>query len=117
MFKTHVANCFEFYYYCRVKEFWNKIWPYLKNKYVITLVAFFVWITFFSQYSLTDRLRLVHNLNQLHLEKEYYKEQIKRDSARLHELTTDKDNLEKFAREQYYMKKANEDIFVVVEAE
>ena len=100
-----------------MKEFWKRIWPYLRNKYIVTLVAFVVWITFFSQYSLTDRVRLVRNLNQLHQEKEYYKQQIKRDSTRLHELTTDRDNLEKFAREQYYMKKANEDIFVVVEPE
>ena len=87
----------------------------MKNKYVITLVGFLVWISFFSQYSLMERVRLSRNYNQLKYEKEYYQEQIKRDSTRLHELTTDDDNLEKFAREQYYMKKPNEDIFVVVE--
>lgn len=87
----------------------------MKNKYVITLVAFLVWISFFSQYNLMERVRLSRNYNQLKYEKEYYQEQIKRDSTRLHELTTDDDNLEKFAREQYYMKKPNEDIFVVVE--
>lgn len=100
-----------------MKNFWKIIWPYMKNKYIITLVGFTVWITFFSQYSLMERARLVRNLNQLEQEKEYYKEQIKRDSARLHELTTDNENLEKFAREQYYMKKKNEDIFIVVETE
>ena len=87
----------------------------MKNKYVITLVAFTVWISFFSQYNLTDRMQLSRNYKDLQREKEYYLDQIQRDSARLHELTTDKDNLEKFAREQYYMKKPNEDIFVVVE--
>ncbi len=87
----------------------------MKNKYVITLVGFLVWISFFSQYSLMERVRLSRNFNQLKYDKEYYREQIKRDSTRLHELTTDDENLEKFAREQYYMKKPNEDIFVVVE--
>jgi cell division protein DivIC len=96
-------------------SFWKIIWPYLKNKYVITLVAFIIWISFFSQYNLTDRVKLTRNFKDLQQEKEYYLDQVRRDSARLHELTTDEDNLEKFAREQYYMKKPKEDIFVVVE--
>jgi cell division protein FtsB len=100
-----------------MKEFWKIAWPYIKNKYVIALVGFAVWITFFSQYSLMERTRLVRNFKQLKQEKEYYLDQIQRDSARLHELTTDNENLEKFAREQYYMKKKNEDIFIVVEEE
>ncbi len=98
-----------------MRSFWKFIWPYLKNKYVITLVAFTVWISFFSQYNLTDRLQLSRNYKDMQREKEYYLNQIQRDSARLHELTTDDGNLEKFAREQYYMKKPKEDIFVVVE--
>lgn len=98
-----------------MKDTWRKIWPYVKNKHVITLVGFTVWITFFSQYNLLERFRLVNNLNQLRQEKLYYLEQIKRDSTRLHELTTDRDNLEKYAREQYYMRKPNEDIFIIVE--
>ena len=98
-----------------MKSFWKFIWPYLKNKYVITLVAFIVWISFFSQYNLTDRMQLSRSYKDMQREKEYYLDQIQRDSARLHELTTDDGNLEKFAREQYYMKKPKEDIFVVVE--
>lgn len=98
-----------------MRSFWKFIWPYLKNKYVITLVAFSVWISFFSQYNLTDRLQLSRTYKDMQREKEYYLDQIQRDSARLHELTTDDGNLEKFAREQYFMKKPKEDIFVVVE--
>ena len=98
-----------------MRSFWKIIWPTLKNKYVITLVVFMVWISFFSQYNLTDRAKLARNYKDLQREKEYYLDQIERDSARLHELTTDNDNLEKFAREQYYMKKTKEDVFVVVE--
>jgi cell division protein DivIC len=98
-----------------MKRFWKIIWPYLKNKLVLTLAGFIIWIGFFSQYSLIDQRKLGKNLNQLKQEKEYYIDQIGRDSTRLHELTTDNENLEKFAREQYYMKKANEDVFVIVD--
>lgn len=98
-----------------MKRFWTTLWPLLRNKYLVTLAGMLIWITFFSQYSLMERARLARELNQLRQEKEYYLDQITRDSTRLYELTTDRDNLEKFAREQYYMKKPNEDIFVVVE--
>ena len=54
-------------------------------------------------------------INQLEDDREYYLEQIQKDSARLSELTTNKENLEKYAREQFLMKKPNEDVFVVIE--
>ena len=98
-----------------MKQFWSTIWPYLKNKYVLTFAGFILWLTFFSQYNLMERTRLVRNLKDLEQEKEYYIEQIKRDSARLQQLTTGTEALEKYAREQYYMKRPNEDIFIVVE--
>ena len=46
-------------------------------------------------------------------DKIYYYEKIKIDSRKLEELRTDRENLEKFAREQYLMKRENEDIFIV----
>ena len=43
------------------------------------------------------------------------KKKIETDIQRTKELETDDDNLEKFAREQYLMKKSDEDVFVIVE--
>jgi cell division protein FtsB len=57
-----------------------------------------------------SELRKIHNLEK---EKEYYLQKIENDRNRLKELQTNSENLEKFAREQYYMKKPNEDIFVI----
>ena len=98
-----------------MKRLWKFIWPLLKNKYVVTLAGFVIWLTFFSQYNLMDRFGMMRNMRQLKQEKVYYIEQIRQDSTRLHQLTSNNANLEKFAREQYYMKKPNEDIFIVVE--
>ena len=98
-----------------IKQFWFSILPLLKNKFTLTLIIFIGWIFFFDQNNLTER---IENLNQLHsLEKDkmYYMEKIKVDSQKLHELKTNARNLEKFAREQYLMKKKNEDIFIVVD--
>ena len=70
---------------------------------------------FFDQNNLVDRMRMSAEIRQMEADREYYIDQIEKDSTRLHELTTDKDNLEKYAREQFLMKKKNEDVFVVIE--
>ncbi len=98
-----------------MKEVFLKIWPVLKNKYVITILVFGIWMLFFDQNNMVDRMRMSAEIRQLEDDREYYIDQIEKDSTRLHELTTDKDNLEKYAREQFLMKKKNEDVFVVIE--
>ena len=98
-----------------MKEFFLKIWPVLKNKYVLTISVFAIWMLFFDQNNAVDRLRMSSEIRQLEDDREYYLEQIEKDSTRLHELTTDKENLEKYAREQFLMKKNNEDVFVIIE--
>jgi cell division protein FtsB len=60
-----------------------------------------------------DRVAVMKKLHQMQESKQYYIEKIKEDKKRLHELQTDRDNLEKFAREQYYMKRDNEDIYII----
>jgi len=72
---------------------------------------------FFDQNNIVDRMKMSAEIRQLDADREYYLEQITKDSIRLHELTTDKDNLEKYAREQFLMKKKNEDVFVVIREE
>lgn len=96
-------------------KIWKKILPYVKNKFIITLVVFFIWILFFDRNNLIDRAKELQHLHQLQKDKKYYIERIDKDSKRLEQLKTNNKNLEKFAREQYLMKKDNEDIFVVVE--
>ncbi|HEY4784776.1 MAG TPA: septum formation initiator family protein [Bacteroidales bacterium] len=98
----------------KLKKFWFWLLPLLKNKFTLTLIVFLGWIVFFDQNNLLERIQNLNQLHQLERDKAYYIEEIKQDSAKLHELKTDKKNLEKFAREQYLMKKKNEDIFVIV---
>jgi cell division protein DivIC len=92
---------------------WKKMLPLLKNKYILTLIIFFVWILFFDQNNLIDRYVSQRHIRQLEHDKQYYRERIRQDSTRMNELRTDNDNLEKFAREQYLMKRENEDIFII----
>jgi cell division protein FtsB len=87
----------------------------VKNKYLITGVIFFIWIALFDSSSCYDRIRLKREYIKLENEKNFYLEKIKRDSISYQELKTNNENLEKFARENYLMKKDNEDIFIIVE--
>ena len=98
-----------------MKRFFLKIWPWLRNKYVLTISVFAIWMLFFDQNNVVDRMKMTSEIRQLEEDREYYLEQIQKDSARLSELTTNKENLEKYAREQFLMKKSDEDVFVVIE--
>jgi len=86
-----------------------------KNKYILTLTVFAIWILLFDSNNLIDRFEQIEKRNQLKQTKEFFLEKIQRDSIQLYELKTNNDNLEKYAREHYLMKRANEDIYVIVD--
>jgi cell division protein FtsB len=56
----------------------------------------------------------MRNLKKLKSEREYYVQRIEEDKRKLYELKTDNRNLEKFAREQYRMKKPDEDLYIIL---
>ena len=87
--------------------------PVFRNKYLLVLTVFSVWLVFFDTNNLVVRRRLLKEARQLRSDCEYYRQRIINDSTRLSELMKDSESLEKFAREQYLMKRDNEDIFVI----
>ncbi len=94
----------------QIKE--NKIFRILSNKYVIVLVLFIVWMGFFDENSFINQRELDDEIDKLENANEYYKEQIETDQNIIDNLN-DPDSLEKYAREEYKMKKDNEDIFII----
>lgn len=69
----------------------------------------------FDQNNLNERRKNNRDYNQLIRERDYFQAKIEENRKRIQELKTNDDNLEKFAREQYLMKKDNEDIFLIVD--
>ena len=98
-----------------MKEKLIRIFKRFRNKYLISTLVFGFWLIFFDQFNLVDRYQSLHVMRQLQRDKAYYEKKIKEDTQQLKELKTNRENLEKFAREQYLMKKDNEDIFVFVD--
>ncbi len=88
-----------------------------RNFYVVTGLAFLIWMLFLDPNDLISRFRLSSRLRALEREKVYYQEKIKEVEKDREELFGDNESLEKFARERYLMKKENEDVFVIVEEE
>ena len=93
----------------------KKILKFFINKYTITLVAFGVWMVFFDSSSVLNRMRYREKLNSLKQEKHFYLEEIKKDSILSQKLLSDTSEIEKFARENYLMKKDQEDVFLVID--
>jgi len=86
----------------------------MRNKYILTIIIFLIWIVLLDSNNLISRRKEMKNLRKLRADKEYYVQRIEEDKRKLHELKTDDRNLEKFAREQYRMKKADEDLYIVL---
>ncbi len=87
---------------------------YINNKYFYTGLVFLIWWIFFDQESLIVQYDLASVKIGLEKQKEYYKNEIKEDEAAINTLQNDTVLLEKYAREKYFMKKDNEDVFVIV---
>ena len=101
----------------RIKNIWNNIPGALKNKYFLTFFVFVVWILLFDPNNLLDRFNGFLKIEELENEKEYYFNKIEEENTQLNEIKTNKESIEKFAREKYLMKKKDEDIFIIVEEE
>jgi len=94
---------------------WKRILPWAKNKFILTAFVFLLWLIIFDRSNWFDLIGEIRSIHSLENEKEYYQKKIELDNKKLKELKTNDENLEKFAREQYLMKKTDEDIFIVEE--
>lgn len=87
---------------------------WLKSKYFLTVIGFGVWMFCFDDRDIiTTHFRHPRELRELMLSKKYYEEQIAGTREELRQLKQDNSTMEKYAREKYYMKRDNEDLFVV----
>jgi cell division protein FtsB len=84
-----------------------------KNKYLLTLAAFALWMIFFDTYDVFYINQQRKELKMLESQKEFLiteNENLQRQSE---ELFSSKKSLEKFARERYFFKKSNENVYIL----
>ena len=101
------------------RYFWNmrmpKIPKYLRSKYSIATFVFVMWMLFFHDIDIPFMIETRSELHQLEEQREWYGEENKKAKEALRDLTTNQETLEKFAREEYFMKRDNEDVYVIRE--
>ena len=94
-------------------SFKDKSWfKFLSNKYVWVLLFFSAWMIFLDNYSYFDHRILDKQINELEANKKYYQDEIKKDQQNIKQLKNP-EQIEKYAREKYYMKKDSEDIYII----
>ena len=86
-----------------------------RYKYIITLLIFGVIIVFLDENSILRRMEVANEARNTRNEIEKYRKDFEESTLRLNELDADSNSIERIAREKYFMKKPNEDIFVFAE--
>lgn len=95
------------------KQFRNhKIVKFVSNRYVLILLVFIVWMFFVDENSYLLHRELDNEINELEDVNEYYRRETKADKKKIKDLQNP-DSLERFAREEYKMKRKDEDIYII----
>ena len=79
---------------------------------MVILSIFIVWMLFFDENSILNHMEFNKEIKKLNNEKKYYNSEIQKDTELIEKLEN-KEELEKFAREEYNMKKENEEIYLI----
>lgn len=90
---------------------------WVKNIYFGISIFFIVWMIFFDRNNVFNTYQTSKKLGDLQEQKEYFNTEIAKVDKLKEELFSTSEKKEKFAREKYFMKKNNEDIFIVIEEE
>ena len=90
----------------------NGFIKFLSNRYVLILFLFLIWMLFFDENSIINHRKLNKEIDKLESSNTYYEKEIKQDKRKIENLQ-DPDSLEKFAREEYRMKRKDEDIYII----
>ncbi|MTI31469.1 septum formation initiator family protein [Cytophagales bacterium RKSG123] len=91
--------------------------PFTKNFYFLFGSLFLIWMMFVDSNDFYTQYKQRQKLKALEKERDYYRTKIQEVKKDREELLTNKDLLEKFAREKYLMKKKSEDVYVIEEEE
>ena len=93
----------------------TRIPSWLKNKFFISVVAFIAWMLFFDKNDYITQYYRTSELEKLQKSRQYYTNQITSEKQQLEHLKSNPATLEKYAREKYFMKRDNEELFIIPE--
>jgi cell division protein DivIC len=85
---------------------------FVKNKYFLTVAGLLIWMFFFDRNDFPAQMERRGKLKELKANTSYYNQKIEAAKTELAHRKNDPSAYERIAREKYYMKKDNEDIFL-----
>jgi len=92
----------------------RRVPKFLKNRFVLVVVLFVLYITFFDAHDLVSQIGIRWKIHNIQEQMDFLNKDTESAKSQIIELTTDSASLEKFAREEYRMKRENEEIFVII---
>ena len=101
----------------KVRNFMLRIYHVKGLKYIVVVFLAVLFIGFLDENSVWKHLRNQQYIGELKDEIKAYEERYKHDKAQIRELDSDPKSIEKIARERYFMKADDEDIFVLSDDE
>tara|TARA_B100000795_G_scaffold158062_1_gene118732 strand:+ start:30641 stop:30961 length:321 start_codon:yes stop_codon:yes gene_type:complete len=97
----------------KISELKKTKWhQWIGNIYVLILALFLVWMFFFDANNYFFHKELSDDIEALEQNKEFYTAEIQKDKSFIEKMK-DSTEMERFAREKYYLKKENEDIYII----
>ena len=97
----------------KLKSILMRIYHIKALKYVVVALVAIVLIGFVDENSVWHHLRNKQRINELESEIKQYTDQYQHDQEQIHMLDSDPKAIEKIARERYFMKTDDEDIFIL----
>lgn len=88
------------------------VYPYLRNKFIFTGLLFVIWVGFIDDNNIITQVKARMRLAEVERERQFYLKETEQSLEDLKLLQNNRELLERFARERYLMKRANEDIFI-----
>lgn len=87
----------------------------LFNKYILVAFFFILWLLFFDKNDFFTQRDLNKQLKKLSDEKKYYQTEIQKNKQFIEELKNNMQSIEDYARQKYWMKKDNEEVYVILQ--
>ena len=100
-----------------IKAYVLRMWRSVYFKYAVVCILGILLVGFLDENSLWSHFKNTQRIEELEREKEKYNADFQRDQAQIKELNKNPKAMEKIARERYYMKADDEDIFVLSDDE
>ena len=95
----------------------EKLPSLVRNKFFLVLFPYFIYLLFFSQNNLFAQFKLSRQVSELSKQEAYYTLEIAAIKEEEQKVFSDISEMERYAREHYWMKRDSEDIYIFVAEE